>query len=122
MFQRAKGKLEMVAMNQIKYLYFAGNKQGLDTEDLNSCTAVVIASPTGVILGHFFPLPQGAPANAAAGDAHIQAKMNQISALLKNHKQNFSTNDSTGLIAYAVYRGEIALPSQKTIIESRFKQ
>ena len=122
MFQRAKGKLEMVAMNQIKYLHFAGNKQGLVTEDLNSCTAVVIASPTGAILGHFSPRSLGAPADAAAGDAHIQAKMDQISALLENHKQDFPTNGSTGLIAYAVYRGEIALPSQKTIIESRFKQ
>ncbi len=48
--------------------------------------------------------------------------MNQISALLKNHKQNFLTNDSIELIAYAVYREEIALPFQKTIIESHFKQ
>ncbi len=48
--------------------------------------------------------------------------MDQISTLLKSHKQDFPTNGSTGLIAYAVYRGEIALPSQKTIIESCFKQ
>lgn len=124
MFQRAKAanKLELVPMNQIKYLHFAPNKQGLGTEDLNACTAVVIASRIGAILGHFSPHPQDAPANAAAGDAHIQAKMDQIAALLEDHKQDFAINGSTGLIAYAVYRGEIALPSQKIIIESRFKQ
>ena len=124
MFQRAKDgkKLEMVAMNQIKYVHFAANRQGLGTQDLNACTAVVIASATGAILGHFSPRPQDVPANAAAGDAHVQAKMDEISALLKSHKQDFPTNVSTGLIAYAVYRGEIALPSQKTIIESCFKQ
>ena len=123
MFQRAKAanELEMVAMNQTKYVHFAANRQGLGTEDLNACTAVVIASPTGAILGHFSPRPQDAPANAAAGNAHIQAKMDQISTLLKNHKQDFPTNGLTGLIAYTIYRGAIALPSQKTIIESRFK-
>ena len=124
MFQKAKAsnKLEIVAMNQIKYVQFAANRHGLGTEDLNACTAVVIASPTAAILGHFSPRPPGAPANSATGDAHIQAKMDQISTFLKNHKANFPQNNSTGLIAYAVYRGEVALPSQKTIIESRFKQ
>ncbi|MCJ1410630.1 hypothetical protein MMC19_004716 [Ptychographa xylographoides] len=124
MFQQAKAanKLEMVAMNQTKYLHFAANKQGLATEDLNACTAVVIASPSGAILGHFSPRPQDAPTNAAAGDAHIQAKMDQISTLLRNYKQDFPTDGSTGLIAYAVYRGATALPSQKKIIESCFEK
>ncbi|KAL9029457.1 MAG: hypothetical protein Q9196_002300 [Gyalolechia fulgens] len=124
MFQRAKAanKLEIVAMNQTKYIHFAANRQGLGTEDLNACTAVVIASPTGAILGHFSPRPPNSPADAAAGDAHVLAKMNHISTLLKNHEQDFPTSGSTGLIAYAVYRGAVALPSQKTIIESCFKQ
>ena len=47
--------------------------------------------------------------------------MDQIAILLRNNKQDFPTNSSTGLIAYAVYRGEISLPSQKTIIEGYFK-
>jgi len=87
MFQKAQAgnKLEMVAMNQTKY--------------------VVIASPTAAILGHFSPRPPGAHADAAAGDAHIKAKMDQIFALFNNHKQNFPPDHSTGLIAYAVYRG-----------------
>lgn len=122
-FQEAKAanKLELVAMNQIKYVHFTVNKNGLGTEDLNACTAVVVASSTGAILGHFSPRPPGAPINAAAGDAHIRAKMEQIHTLLKDNKQDFPTNISTGLIAYAVYRGAVALPSQKTIIEGCFK-
>ena len=124
MFQKAKAgnKLEMVAMNQTKYVRFAASRTGLGTEDLNACTAVVIASSTAAILGHFSPRPPGAHADAAAGDAHIKAKMDQIFALLNSHKQDFPADHSTGLIAYAVYRGAVALPSQKTIIESRFKQ
>lgn len=124
MFHQAKAsnKLELVGMNQMKYVHFAANRHGLGTENLNACTAVVIASPTAAILGHFSPRPPGASANTATGDAHIQAKMDEISALLQNHKQDFPQNHSTGLIAYAVYRGDVALPSQKTIIESRFKQ
>jgi len=110
MFQRVKKKLKMIAMNQIKYLYFAENKQSLNIENLNSCTIIVIASSTDVILDHFFSLSQDASVNAVAKDAHIQVKMNQISAFLKNRKQNFSINDSIELITYAVYREEIALP------------
>lgn len=123
MFQQAKNakKLELVPMNQIKYVHFGANKHGLGTENLNACTAVVIASPTGAILGHFSPRPSDAPGNAVAGDAHIRAKMDQIAILLRNNKQDFPTNSSTGLIAYAVYRGEIGLPSQETIIEGYFK-
>ena len=124
MFQKAKAakKLEMVPMNRAKHIHFAPNKHGLATENLNSCTAVVIASPLGAILGHFSPRPEGAPANEAAGDAHIQAKMNDIDALLTAHKQDFPKGGSAGIIAYAVYRGAIALPSQKKIIESRLKK
>ena len=123
MFQKAKAanKLEMVPMDRARHIHFAANKHGLGTEDLNACMAVVIASPTGAILGHFSPRPQGAPANAPAGDTHIQAKMDDIDALLKEHKHDFPTGGSAGVIAYAVYRGAIALPSQKEMIESRFQ-
>lgn len=122
-FQQAKAanKLELVPMNQIKYLHFGAKKHGLGTEDLNACTAVVIASPTAAILGHFSPRPPGASTDVAAGDTHIRAKMEQIHTLLRDNKQDFPTNSSTGLIAYAVYRGAVALPSQKTIIEGCFK-
>ena len=48
--------------------------------------------------------------------------MDDIDALLKEHKQDFPTGGSAGVIAYAVYRGAIALPSQKEIIESRFQK
>ena len=53
MFQKAKAanKLEMVPMDRAGHIHFAANKHGLGTEDLNACTAVVIASPTGAILG-----------------------------------------------------------------------
>ena len=53
---------------------------------------------------------------------HIQAKIDQVSALLQNHKAEFPQDRSTGLIAYAIVSGEVALPSQKTIIENCFKQ
>ncbi len=61
----------MIAMNQIKYLYFAENKQSLNIENLNSCTIVVITSSTDVILDHFFLLSQDASVNAVAEDAYI---------------------------------------------------
>ena len=48
--------------------------------------------------------------------------MNEIFTLLKDHKQDFPTNGSIGLIAFALYRGAIALPSQKKIIEGYFEK
>jgi len=124
MFQKAKAanKLEMVPMDRARHIHFAANKHGLDIEDLNSCTAVVIASPIGAILGHFSPRSQGALADAPAGDTYIKAKMDDIDALLKDHKQDFPIGDSAGVIAYAAYWGAIALSSQKKIIENRFQK
>lgn len=124
MFQKGKAanKLEMVPMDRARHIHFAANKHGLDIEHLNSCTAFVIASPTGAILGHFSPRPQGAPADAPAGDTYIKAKMDDIDALLREHKQDFPIGGSAGVIAYAVYRGAIALPSQKKIIENCFQK
>ncbi|KAL9594938.1 MAG: hypothetical protein Q9219_006744 [cf. Caloplaca sp. 3 TL-2023] len=124
MFQRAKsaGVLDMAGMDQVKYLHFEPRRQGLATNNLNACTAVVVASSTGAILGHFPPRPPNAPIDEAVGDAYIQAKMNEIWILLQNHKQDLPTDGSTGLIAYAVYQGAIALPSQKAIIENCFRQ
>ena len=124
MFQKAMAanNLELVPMNRAKHIHFAAKKHGLGTEDLNACTAVIIASPTGAILGHFSPRPQGAPTNAPVGDTHIQAKMDDIDALLKEHTQDSPKGGSAGVIAYAVHRGTIALPSQKEIIEDRLKK
>ncbi|KAL8655785.1 MAG: hypothetical protein Q9210_000673 [Variospora velana] len=106
-------KLEMVAMNQVKYIHFTpgATQQGLGTEKLNSCTAVIVASPTGAILGHFSPRPENTPAEAAVGDTHIQAKMDQMLTLFKQHIQDFPKDRSTGLIAYTIYKGAVALPS-----------
>ena len=43
-----------------EFLVSSKTGKGLGTEDLNACTAVIIASPTGAILGHFFLRPPGA--------------------------------------------------------------
>ena len=58
----------------------------------------------------------------AAGDAHIQAKLNELRTLLGQHMQDFAeTPGSAGIIAYAVYMGATALQSQKDLIEAQFK-
>ena len=108
-------------MNQVKYLRFDPKTRiCLGTEHLNPCTAVVILSKNAAILGHFPPRPASASANTAAGDAHIKAKMNELRALLGQHLQEFAQKPgSTGIVAYAVYKGETALQSQKDIIESQ---
>ena len=73
MFQqaKAKNKLELVPMNRTKYVHFGSNKRGLRTENLNGCAAVIIASPTAAIFGHFSPRPSGALPDTATEDVHI---------------------------------------------------
>lgn len=120
---RIEDKLQLVTMNQVRYLRFDPNTRiCLGTEHLNACTAVVILSKNAAILGHFAPRPASASANTAAGDAHIKAKMDELRALLGQHLQDFAQKPgSTGIVAYAVYVGATALQSQKDIIESQFK-
>ncbi|KAL9124301.1 MAG: hypothetical protein Q9217_006356 [Psora testacea] len=119
---RGQGELRLVSMNEVKYLRFEPKaKICLGTENLNSCTAVVILSKNAAILGHFSPRPPSANANTAAGDAHIKAKMGEVRTLLSQHLQDFAQKPgSTGIVAYAVYMGVTALQSQKAYIEAQF--
>ncbi|KAL9100959.1 MAG: hypothetical protein Q9163_003723 [Psora crenata] len=120
---RSEKKLQLVDMNQVKYLRFDPKTRiCLETEHLNSCTAVVILSKNAAILGHFAPRPAPANANTAVGDAHIKAKMNELRTLLGQHLQDFVQKPgSTSIVVYAVYMGATALQSQRDIIESQLK-
>ena len=119
---RDHGKLRLVSMNEVKYLRFEPKaKVCLGTENLNSCTAVVILSKNAAILGHFSPRPPSASTNTVAGDAHIKAKMVEVRTLLSQNLQDFAQKPgSTGIVAYAVHMGTIALQSQKAYIEAQF--
>jgi len=123
--QNAKGKnqLRLVEMNQVKYLRFEPKaKTCLGTEDLNSCTAIVVLSRNAAILGHFSPRPSTANPNTATGDTHIKAKMNELHTLLRQHLGDFTQKPgSVSVVVYAIYMGATALQSQKEIIEAQFK-
>lgn len=97
-----------------------GGKIFLGTEDLNGCTAVVIVSKDATILGHISPRPSGQNTSQATGDAHVRAKMQELSALLSQHLSEFKQGTG-GVVVYAIYMGEVALTDQKKIVEDQFK-
>ncbi|KAL9131343.1 MAG: hypothetical protein Q9217_000722 [Psora testacea] len=120
---RDKDQLQLVQMNQAKYLRFEPKaKTCLGTENLNACTAVVIVSRYAAILGHFSPRPSAADANTATGDAHIKTKMDELHTLLAQHLGNSAQKPSSiSIVVYAVYMGTTALQNQKELIEAQLK-
>ncbi|KAL9123525.1 MAG: hypothetical protein Q9217_007045 [Psora testacea] len=119
---RRRGKqLQVVKMNKVEYMRFQpGGKIFLGTEDLNGCTAVVIVSKNAAILGHISPRPSEQNTNQATGDAHVEAKMQELRTLLGQHLNEFKQGTG-GVVVYAIYMGEVALKDQKSIIEAHFK-
>jgi hypothetical protein len=111
---RAAGAVQVVAMGRVEFLDFRV-KQAIGTEQLGSCSVVVIASVHGAILAHIPPQPQPT-INPTSADDNVRSMMNEIARLYRNKQQWFPSAES--VVACAVYRGEVALQSQLDIMES----
>ncbi|KAJ5335694.1 uncharacterized protein N7506_005630 [Penicillium brevicompactum] len=118
LWQRA-GAVQTVPMGGIQFLDFR-QKAALATAGLGSCSAVVIASPHGVILAHIAPLPVSTQ-NPFAGDANVQSTMNRVVALYQEKKRDFFPSAETVVIC-AEFRGEVALPDQLAIMTGTLNQ
>ncbi|KAL9103919.1 MAG: hypothetical protein Q9163_001067 [Psora crenata] len=116
---RIQNELQVVKMDEVGYPRFRPGKSCLGTEDLNSCTAVIVVSKAAAILAHIPPRPPSPSSDRATGDDHAKTKMNELSVLLRQHLSDFKEGPG-GVIVYAVYEGEVALKDQKTIIEAQF--
>lgn len=109
---RQAGAVQTVPMGGIQFLDFR-QKPALATDGLGSCSAVVIASPQGVILAHIAPLPTSTQ-NPFAGDANVQSTMNRVVALYREKRAYFPSANT--VVICAEFRGSIALPDQLAII------
>ncbi|XMA20332.1 hypothetical protein WAI453_013123 [Rhynchosporium graminicola] len=72
-----------VVINEVKFLPFGENGlTSIGTANLNGCSAVMVLSNFGAILGHIAPLPDNHAGNPAAGDEHAESKMSLLKSLI----------------------------------------
>lgn len=111
---KTQNRVEEVRMGAVKFVSFQ-QKPAIGTAGLGACSAVVIASTYGAILGHIPPLPSTTP-DPHAGDTNARFMMVQVKNLYDNNR-NFFPSATTRVIC-AWYMGGVALPSQVEIMKS----
>ena len=109
----AAGDVQMVAMDDVQFLDFQ-QMPAIGTGQLGSCSVVVIASAQGAILAHIPPQPRPTN-NPTDGDTYVRSMMNRISRLYREKQQRYFLSADT-VVVCAVFRGEVALPSQLDIM------
>ncbi|KAF2454015.1 hypothetical protein BDY21DRAFT_110491 [Lineolata rhizophorae] len=109
------GQVLTVDMNETRFVAVQ-QRPAIRTRDLGSCSFVLIASKYGAILAHISPLPHQT-ADPHVGDNHMRAKMQEIQNLVYYYRSHRYFAQMENLIVRAVYRGQIALPSQVGIMQ-----
>lgn len=112
-----QGTAYKVAMNEFKFLRFGDNGiTSIGTANLNGCSAVMVLSAFGAILGHIAPLPDDHSDRSTAGDDHARSKMDLLRSLYTANKRYFPTG-SNGWVFCAIFEGEVGLPDQQKIFQ-----
>jgi hypothetical protein len=118
---RKSAKAVHFRMDEVMIVAFGHNgNRFLYTDNLNGCFAVLIISKDAVIGAHIPPRPSMDTRNPNAGEEHVALKMQQVANLYQKY-HNYFPNPKDVLVLYAVFEGEIALPSQKGLIEKCLK-
>jgi hypothetical protein len=113
----AEGTAYNVAMDEVKFLQFdPSGLSSIGTANLNGCSAVMIVSIYGAILGHIPPRPDGTSQDLDAGDRHARMKMQEVATLFTTYKNYFPSGGNTWVLC-AVFQGEVALPDQQKIMQ-----
>ncbi|KAF1348483.1 hypothetical protein BDV97DRAFT_186865 [Delphinella strobiligena] len=95
-------EVEEVAMNEVRLatFYRATDKPCLGTQNLNSCTGVIIASQLAAILGHIAPRPpQRAMNDPDAGDRHMNTMMDRIVELYRGNQSLFPAEKPSWVVS-----------------------
>jgi hypothetical protein len=109
-----------VAMNKFDGVIFRLTKPCIGTDQLGSCTAVMIVSSTAAILGHVAPRPDIATYEHA-GDHHVEQFMDRLLKYRWVYESYFPPNANAWVVC-AIFRGEVALPDQQKIIISKLTE
>ncbi|PWY83898.1 hypothetical protein BO94DRAFT_547541 [Aspergillus sclerotioniger CBS 115572] len=107
-------------MNKVGFISFSDDqtKKVIGTRNLNSCTAVMLASTKGAILAHISPLP-GPTNDPDAGEKHVREKMTEFVDLYLFKKDiRLGPEMKQSGIVCGIYLGQIAVPDQQRLIES----
>lgn len=113
------GEAKEVLMNKVDGAVFSYTPC-IGTDRLGSCTAVLVVTPRGAVLGHVSPLPDGGLTYPEAGDDHIEAFMDRFNTYLDRYESLFPQG-SPAWVVCAVFRGSIALPEQQSIIATKLR-
>ena len=108
-----------VLMNEVGGVKFS-HTPCIGTDGLRSCTAVLLVTSEGAILGHVAPLPPGGGTYPEAGDDHTKYYMDRFIRYMDRYESIFPRHSSVSVI-YAIFRNSVALPEQQTIITMRLR-
>ncbi|KAF1352623.1 hypothetical protein EJ07DRAFT_159076 [Lizonia empirigonia] len=115
--QEAKG----IRMNDFGIAFFSQTLSSIGTDGLGSCSVVLIVSQHAALLGHVSPLPDNANLNdPLAGDNHVRSFMDRLTQYYLQHQQYFPQSPHSWVVC-AVYRNSVALPDQRTIMETKLR-
>lgn len=111
---RFRADTTFVAMNEVSIVFWPprSNTRYLAAEELNSCTAIGILSPTAAILAHIAPRESGTQRQATTatsnpGMRNLRDKSTEIRSLHSQNRAHFE-NEQTFVLA-ATYQGQPAL-------------
>lgn len=120
LFEQAlgRGQAYEVHMNKVGSVSFDQAPKAIGTKNLNSCSAVMMVSVKGAILGHISPLPT-ITNDPSAGENHVREMMTEFLEVYRREKDfRLGPEIKKSGIVFGIYLGNIALPDQKELIES----
>ena len=115
----ARKPVTVVPMGGVNYVSFQQMPR-IATEQLNGCSAVIIASAYGAILGHIPPLPLQ-PETDPLGHQYVRSMMAQVAALYHNHIHEFPTPDTVIVCAWMEGTRTFGLPDHLQIMQQCFQ-
>ncbi|KAF2753938.1 hypothetical protein EJ05DRAFT_504535 [Pseudovirgaria hyperparasitica] len=106
-----------VTMNDFGLVIFS-KIPGIGTDNLGSCSVIVIVSSKGAMLGHVAPRPDDSSEDDPyAGNNHVESFMDRMLSKYKKHRK--ALGDSSSLVICAIYKSSVALLEQQQIMERK---
>ncbi|KAB2100130.1 hypothetical protein AG0111_0g11657 [Alternaria gaisen] len=114
-----KNQAKAVPMNGFDSTIFS-QTPCIGTDQLGSCSVVLIVSPQAAILGHVAPRPDGNDTDDPyARDNHVRSFMDRLITYYRQY-QNFMGSPNSWVIC-AIFGPGIALPDQQKIMEEKLR-
>ena len=117
---RADGEpVIVVPMGGVNFVSFQQMPR-IATEQLHGCSAVIIASAYGAILGHIPPLSLQ-PETDPLGHQYVRSMMAQVAVLYHGHLSEFPMSDTVVVCAWLEEDRTLGLPDHLQIMQQCFR-